>query len=102
VGEPGISFADFLASLPHQLAANTLRELVSAIVEAQRREKPVIFGLGAHVIKGGLSPWIIALMRRGVDTAVALNGGGSIHDIELASPEKPRRCRRRSAEGASA
>jgi hypothetical protein len=81
VGEPGLTFADFLANLPRQLAANTFRELVSAIVEAHRRGKPVIWGLGAHVIKVGLSPWIIVLMRRGIVTAVGLNGGGSIQDL---------------------
>jgi len=84
VGEPGISFAEFVANLPRQLAADTFRELVAAIAAAHRLGKPVIWGMGAHVIKVGLSPWVIAMMRRGIVTAVALNGGGSIHDIELA------------------
>jgi hypothetical protein len=44
----------------------------------------VIWGLGAHVIKVGLSPVVIDLMERGLVTAVALNGAGVVHDFEVA------------------
>jgi hypothetical protein len=40
--------------------------------------------MGAHVIKVGLSPVVIDLMERGIITAVAMNGAGIIHDLELA------------------
>jgi rfaE bifunctional protein nucleotidyltransferase chain/domain len=40
--------------------------------------------MGAHVIKCGLSPVLIDLMKRGIVTALALNGSGAIHDLELA------------------
>ena len=52
---------------------------------ARRRKRQVIAGLGAHVVKCGLSPLIIDLMEKGIITAVALNGAGAIHDFELAA-----------------
>ena len=80
----GPSAADFLAGLPHLLAGDDFRALVAAIVAARRAGRPVVVGFGAHVIKCGLSPVLIDLMRRGVITALATNGSGGIHDFELA------------------
>jgi hypothetical protein len=77
-------FKDFLASLPALLKAQELKEVVRAVVEARRRKKPVLCLLGAHVIKCGLSPVIIDLIRKGTVTSVALNGAGIIHDFEIA------------------
>jgi hypothetical protein len=82
--EAGRSFADFLASLPAVLAGKEFRQVVEAVVTARRKRRPVILGVGAHVIKCGLSPVIIDLMRRGVVTGVAFNGAGAIHDFEVA------------------
>jgi hypothetical protein len=80
----GRSFVEFLSSLPHLQAASDLKSVVSAVVAARRAGRPVVFGLGAHVIKCGLNPIIIELMKLGVITGVALNGAGAIHDVELA------------------
>ena len=80
----GSSFEDFYASLPQILASRNLQSLVDAIVEAYNKKKMVVFMMGAHVIKCGLSPIIIDLMKRGVVRAVALNGAGVIHDTEIA------------------
>lgn len=80
----GIGFKTFLDGLPDLLAAKDIREIASNIVKARKKDKPVIFCLGAHVIKCGLSPIIISLMEKGIVTAVALNGAGSIHDFEIA------------------
>lgn len=81
---PGATVAELMDSLPHILKGDDLRAVVEALADAVERRKPVIFGLGAHVIKCGLSPLIIDLMERGIVSAVALNGGGSIHDYEIA------------------
>jgi len=81
---PGATFQDFFDSLPDQLAARDLKQIVSAVVSAYRHQKPVIWAMGAHVIKCGLSGLVIELMRRGVISAVALNGAGAIHDFEIA------------------
>lgn len=78
------SFADWWHSLPDILIARDLKALIGAIVRARKNGKPVIFMMGAHVIKVGLSPLIIDLLERDVITAVALNGAGIIHDSELA------------------
>ncbi|MBI5854800.1 MAG: hypothetical protein HZB35_06140 [Nitrospirae bacterium] len=80
----GGSLQRFLSSLPDILAVKTLREVVQAVVRAHRKQRPVILGVGAHVIKVGLSPVLIDLMERRVVTAVAMNGAGIIHDFELA------------------
>ncbi len=80
----GRSLSAFLSSLPDVLAVKTLRNLAQDIVKARKRGRPVILGMGAHPIKVGLNPVIVDLMRRGIVTAVALNGAGVIHDFELA------------------
>lgn len=81
---PGATFQEFFDNLPDQLAARDLKQVVAAVVSAYRRQKPVVWAMGAHVIKCGLSGLVIDLMRRGVIGAVALNGAGGIHDFELA------------------
>mgnify|MGYP004655634875 FL=1 len=59
-------------------------ELVDRIVAARKNGSPVIWSMGAHVIKNRLSRYLIALIRAGVITHLASNGAGSIHDFELA------------------
>ena len=78
------SFQDFLASLPGFLAAKDLKEVVTQVVEAHEKGKPVILGMGAHPIKVGLNPLIIRLMEKGIVQAVAMNGAGIVHDFEIA------------------
>jgi hypothetical protein len=84
VYEPGSGFTGFLDSLPHILAGDTLRAVVDAIAAARAKQKPVIWGMGGHVIKCGLAPVLIDLMGRGFATAFAMNGSASIHDFEIA------------------
>lgn len=80
----GGSLSRFLQTLPDILAGQTFRAVVEAIVQARRRGRPVIVGMGAHVTKVGLNPILIDLMRKGVITALAMNGAVIIHDFELA------------------
>jgi hypothetical protein len=82
--DPGSRFGTFLESLPSTLAAEDLKSLVADICRAVHTQKPVLWMMGAHVIKVGLSPIIIDLMKRGVIQGIALNGAGAIHDLELA------------------
>jgi hypothetical protein len=81
---PGMTVRQLLAALPAQLAGADFPDLVQRIGEAHRHRRPVILGMGAHVIKVGLNPILIDLMRRGIITALALNGAGIIHDAEIA------------------
>jgi len=80
----GRAFRDFFASLPNLLKAKELKEVVAAIVKARRKNKPVMFLMGAHVIKCGLSPIILELIEKDIITCVATNGAGIIHDFEIA------------------
>jgi hypothetical protein len=82
--ERGASFKTWLDSLPAVLGAADIRRAAAAIVTAKRRNAGVIWGIGAHVIKTGLSPVLIDLMKRGFVSALAMNGAGIIHDFEVA------------------
>ena len=73
-----------VASLPDQLAARALREVVTRVAAAHRAKRPVIAMLGGHVIKVGISPCLIDLMERRVITHLAMNGAAAIHDVEIA------------------
>ncbi|TLY26034.1 MAG: hypothetical protein E6K63_13330, partial [Nitrospirae bacterium] len=80
----GGSFKKFLETLPDILAVKTLRAVAQAIVQAYRRGRPVIIGMGAHPTKVGLNPILVDLIEQGIVTAVAMNGAVIIHDFELA------------------
>lgn len=82
--EKGRSVAEFLGNLPDILGAGNLKELVHAIFNAQSLGKRIIWGIGGHVIKNGLSPVLIDLMDRGLVSALAMNGSCLIHDYEIA------------------
>ena len=81
---PRGSFAAWFDSLPAILGAGDVRRVVSAIVAARRRQAGIVWGIGAHVIKTGVSPVMIDLMERGYVSALAMNGAGLIHDFEIA------------------
>ena len=76
---------DLVDGLPDILAARDFRTVVARITAALRRKRPVVLGMGAHVIKVGLSPLIVDLIARGRLAAVAMNGACVVHDFELAS-----------------
>jgi hypothetical protein len=79
-----ISFLGFYQSLPSILKGKDLDNIVQAIIKAGKQKKPVIFMCGAHVIKCGLSPVVIGLIKRGIISCLSLNGAGIIHDFEIA------------------
>jgi len=78
------SLKDFLQSLPNILAVQSLRGLAARMNRARELQKPIIWGIGGHVIKTGLAPIIIDLMKRGFVTAIAANGSVLVHDAEIA------------------
>ena len=76
---------------PERLSVNekllenpSLIELASAIKKAKAEELPIIWFYGAHIIKNGLGPLLIGLMKKGFVSHFATNGAGAIHDFELA------------------
>ena len=82
--QAGSGVSGLLKSLPGLLAAKDFKDVVDAIATARRNGKAIIWGLGAHVLKTGLSPVLVDLMERGFVSAVATNGAGIIHDFEIA------------------
>lgn len=75
---------EFLRTLPNILAVRSLREIAVQVRRARELGKPIIWGIGGHVIKTGLAPVIIDLMSRGYVTAIAANGSVLVHDAEIA------------------
>jgi hypothetical protein len=82
--ERGGSFKSWFDSLPSILGGEDIRHVVKAIVDARARDAGIVWGIGAHVIKTGVSPVLIDLMKRGYVSALAMNGAGVIHDFEIA------------------
>jgi hypothetical protein len=80
----GASVRDWVKSLPKILAGDSFRDVAEALHNARRRKRPIVWGLGGHVIKVGLGPILIDLIDRGYATAFALNGAAMIHDFEVA------------------
>ena len=73
-----------LKTMPALLAAGDFRAVIAALLAARHDGRAIIWGLGAHVLKTGLSPVIVDLMERGFVSAIATNGAGIIHDFEIA------------------
>jgi hypothetical protein len=81
---PGSTLKEFIASLPEQLLGLDFPELVGRLAASHKNARPIVVGMGAHVIKVGLNPILIDLMERGIISAIALNGAGIVHDTEIA------------------
>jgi hypothetical protein len=80
----GATLKKFLNALPNILAAEDLRGLLAAIQRARRDRRAILWGMGGHVIKVGLGPVLIDLMRRSFVSGIAMNGAALIHDFEIA------------------
>jgi hypothetical protein len=78
------SVAKFLDALPTILAAGDFRCVASAIQLAKRQRRTILWGMGGHVVKTGLGPLVVDLMRRGFVSGIAMNGAALIHDFEIA------------------
>ncbi|MFZ0391643.1 MAG: hypothetical protein WAN36_14375 [Calditrichia bacterium] len=74
----------FIDSLPAILAGSDFKKFCGQYRKAVQMQKTTVWMLGAHVIKCGLSPVLIRMMKKGFIQHLALNGAGAIHDVELA------------------
>jgi hypothetical protein len=81
---PGEPFSSFVEGLPDILAGKDFKDFLGLMDNARKKQKAIVYALGAHVIKVGLAPVILDMMREGWITALALNGAGIIHDFEIA------------------
>jgi hypothetical protein len=79
----GMSVSDLLSALPNQLGAESLNAVINAVVKARQNDRPVVIGIGGHVIKCGLQPVLKKLIDAGIITAVAMNGSATVHDYEI-------------------
>jgi len=61
-----------------------IQKSVSKIKKARELNRSVILAFGAHTIKNGMAPTLIALIKDGWVTHLATNGAGIIHDWEFA------------------
>lgn len=61
-----------------------IKQAAEKIKSAIQKNSSVILAFGAHTIKNGLAPVLIALMEEGWLTHMATNGAGIIHDWEFA------------------
>jgi hypothetical protein len=78
------SFGAFLRALPDVLVARDFLLVADAVASAARRGRGVIVMFGGHIVKTGLAPVLIDLMKRGIITHLAMNGSAAIHDYEIA------------------
>jgi len=81
---PSVSVGDWLDSLPRLLAGNDLRSVRDQLCRAYQESRTTVVALGGHVIKTGCAPYLIDWVKRGLVTAVVMNGAAAIHDFELA------------------
>jgi hypothetical protein len=82
--DPAATLAEFVDSLPRFLGADALRALAAAVAAARAAGKPVLWGMGGHVVKVGLSPILLDLLDRGFAQGFVMNGAAAIHDAEIA------------------
>ena len=80
----GGTFREFLEGLPSILQADSLRAIARRVASAIRTEKAVVWLMGGHVIKTGLSSILVRMIERGGATFLAGNGSVAIHDYEVA------------------
>jgi hypothetical protein len=81
---PHTTVANWIDTLPKQLAANELRRLRDHLVRCHSEGRTVAVAIGGHVIKTGCAPYLIDWIERGLVKAIAMNGSAAIHDYELA------------------
>lgn len=78
------TIADWLDTLPRQLAAQELRKVRDHLVRAYQDGRTVAVAIGGHVVKTGCGPYLIDWINRGIVKSVSMNGSAAIHDLELA------------------
>lgn len=78
------SLDEFIGGLPDVLAVRSMKTLARSLLKARSTGSGRLLMYGGHVIKCGLGPLLCRWLREGVFSAMATNGAGTIHDLELA------------------
>ena len=66
-----------------ELGKKLIEKTVERIRQAKEKQRSVMLTFGAHTIKNGMAPTLIALMEEGWVNHLATNGAGIIHDWEF-------------------
>ena len=82
---PEATVGEFLGGLADVLAVGQLRGLAEAIVAARAKQRPVLWALGGHIVKTGVTPYLAHLIERGYIQGLVVNGAFAIHDWEIAA-----------------
>ena len=82
--QKGEGVSRLIESFPEILAGQAFRGVLDALKKARSESRAILWGMGGHVIKCGLSDVLLDLMRRGWVSAFVMNGAASIHDFEIA------------------
>ncbi|PKK91492.1 MAG: hypothetical protein CVV64_06980 [Candidatus Wallbacteria bacterium HGW-Wallbacteria-1] len=78
------AWSTVLKSFPGILKGAEFRDLCDSLSDIHSSGGTIALGMGGHVIKCGLGPIVIELMRAGIVGAIAMNGSTAIHDFEVA------------------
>ncbi len=82
---PGVAgLGDVVQKFPGILKGDELDQLVSLLKRARDGQREIVWMIGAHVMKTGLSLYVNSLMKKGFITAIATTGSATVHDLELA------------------
>lgn len=61
----------------------TFYTVAKRIHQAKKNGAPIVFMMGAHVLRSGVQRYLIDLMERGYVSCMAMNGACVIHDYEF-------------------
>lgn len=78
-----VTLQEFINCIPDILKGKDLKDLLDHAFNAWLNKKPIILCIGGHVIKTGMAPLIIDMMKQGIVSSIACNGSVTIHDFEI-------------------
>ncbi len=78
-----MSFRDFWEGMPNYLAVSDLHDYAGHILAARGKQQ-ILWLMGAHPLKVGLSPILIQLAKDGFISTLSSHGAFAVHDIEIA------------------
>lgn len=82
-GFADVKVSEFLNCLPNILKGADIKEFIDRAFLAYKNNKPILIGIGGHVIKTGMAPLIIEMMKIGAIKGICCNGSVTIHDFEI-------------------
>ncbi len=77
------SLERFIDRFPRMLKGEELRRVVTALRTARDENRQILWLIGAHVLKCGLSLYVNSLIEKGYITALSTTGSATVHDLEL-------------------